>query len=205
MKQNKDEIHHDTEITDKKALKEIEKISDRLDDDEEVLEVAKQGRINPGATSLTTPNTIFATDRRLIIRNPTMLGARQNVEYFDYDKITNIKLEKGILSSTIVLSYPGMDKLASMLTWGREDDGEIKGLQKDKADNILQIVRNAIVEAKKESPKPVQVVQQTSTADELAKLAKLHEDGVLSDKEFDKMKKDLISKMQRKKLCHLFI
>ena len=194
-KKNKDEIHHDTEITDKKALKEIEKISDRLDDDEEVLEVAKQGRMNPGATSLTTPNTIFATDRRLIIRNPTMLGARQNVEYFDYDKITNIKLEKGIFSSTIVVSYPGMDKLASMLTWGREDDGEIKGLQKDKADNILQIVRNAIVEAKKESQKPVQVVQQTSTADELAKLAKLHEDGILSDKEFDKMKKDLISKM----------
>ena len=194
-KTNEDEEHYDTEITDKKALKEIEKIADRLDDDEAVLEVAKQGRINPGATSLTTPNTIFATDRRLIIRNPTMLGARQNVEYFDYDKITNIKLEKGIFSSTIVLSYPGMDKLASMLTWGREDDGEIKGLQKDKADNILQIVRNAIVEAKKESQKPVQVVQQTSTADELAKLAKLKEQGILSDKEFDKMKKDLISKM----------
>ena len=194
-KNNKDEIHHDIEVTDKKALKEIEKIADRLDDDEEVLEVAKQGRMNPGATSLTTPNTIFATDRRLIIRNPTMLGARQNVEYFDYDKITNIKLEKGIFSSTIVLSYPGMDKLAGLLTWGREDDGEIKGLEKDKAENILQIVRNAIVEAKKESQKPVQVVQQTSTADELAKLAKLKEDGILSDKEFDKMKKDLISKM----------
>ena len=193
-KNNKDERHHDTEITDKKALKEIEKIEDRLDDDEAVLEVAKQGRMNPGG-AITTPNTIFATDRRLIIRNPTMLGARQNVEYFDYDKITNIKLEKGIFSSTIVLSYPGMDKLAGLLTWGREDDGEIKGLEKDKADNILQIVRNAIVEAKKESQKPVQVVQQTSTADELAKLAKLKEDGILSDKEFDKMKKDLISKM----------
>ena len=56
-------------------------------------------------------------------------------------------------------------------------------------------MRNAIVKAKKESQKPTQVVQQTSTADELAKLAKLHKDGILSDKEFDKMKKDLISKM----------
>ena len=193
-KNNKDERHHDTEITDKKALKEIEKIEDRLDDDEAVLEVAKQGRMNPGG-AITTPNTIFATDKRLIIRNPTMLGARQNVEYFDYDKITNIKLEKGIFSSTLVLSYPGMDKLAGLLTWGREDDGEIDGIPKDKAENILQIVRNAIVEAKKESQKPVQVVQQISTADELAKLAKLKEQGILSDKEFDKMKKDLISKM----------
>ena len=193
-KNNEDERYYDTEITDKKALKEIEKIADRLDDDEAVLEVAKQGRMNHGG-AITTPNTIFATDKRLIIRNPTMLGARQNVEYFDYDKITNIKLEKGIFSSTIVLSYPGQDKLASYLTWGREDDGEIDGIPKDKAENILQIVRNAIVEAKKESQKPVQVVQQTSTADELAKLAKLKEQGILSDKEFDKMKKDLISKM----------
>ena len=193
-KNNEDERYYDTEITDKKALKEIEKIEDRLDDDEAVLEVAKQGRMNPGG-AITTPNTVFATDRRLIIRNPTMLGARQNVEYFDYDKITNIKLEKGIFSSTLVLSYPGMDKLAGLLTWGREDDGEINGIPKDKAENILQIVRNAIVEAKKESQKPVQVVQQTSTADELAKLAKLKEQGILSDKEFDKMKKDLISKM----------
>jgi len=182
------------QITDKKSLNEIEKIEERLEDGEEVLEVAKQGRMKPGGSSL-TPNTIFATDRRLIIRNPTMLGARQNVEFFEYEQITNIKLEKGVFSSTLVLSYPGMDRVASMLTWGRGEDGEIDAIPKDKAENILQIVRNAIVKAKKESQKPTQIVQQTSTADELAKLAKLHEDGILSDQEFDKMKKDLISKM----------
>ena len=54
-KNNKDERHHDTEITDKKALKEIKKIADQLDDDEAVLEVANQGRLNPGAATLTTP------------------------------------------------------------------------------------------------------------------------------------------------------
>ena len=68
---------------DKKALKEIEKIAERLDEGEKVLEVAKQSRIKPGA-ALTSPNTVFATDRRLIIRNPTMFGARQNVEDFEY-------------------------------------------------------------------------------------------------------------------------
>ena len=182
------------QITDGKELNEIAKIEERLEDGEEVIEVAKQSKLAPGGSKL-TPNTIIATDRRLIIRNPTMLGARQNIEFFDYDQITNIKLEKGVFSANLVLTYPGMDRTASMLSWGREDDGEIDAIPKDKAENILQIVRNAIVEAKKESQKPVQVVQQTSTADELAKLAKLHEDGILSDKEFDKMKKDLISKM----------
>ena len=181
------------EIDDKKSLKEIDKIAERLDSGERVLEVATQSKVKPGGSAF-TPNTIFATDRRLIIRNPTMLGARQNVEYFDYDKITNIKLEKGIFSSTIVLSYPGMDKLAGLLTWGREDDGEIDGIPKDKAERILNIVRNAIVEAKNQA-NPNNSSGGSSIADELGKLAKLREDGVLSDKEFDQMKKDLISKM----------
>ena len=182
------------QITDGKELNEIAKIEDRLEDGEEVIEVAKQSKLAPGGSKL-TPNTIFATDRRLIIRNPTMLGARQNIEFFDYDQITNIKLEKGVFSANLVLTYPGMDRTASMLSWGRDDDGEIDAIPKDKAENILEIVRRAILRAKNESQKPTQVVQQTSTVDELAKLAKLKEDGVLSDKEFDKMKKDLISKM----------
>ena len=198
-KKNND-VDFNTEITDESALNEIEKIAERLDEGEKVLEVAKQSRIKPGA-ALTSPNTVFATDRRLIIRNPTMLGARENIEDFEYDNLTNIKLEKGLFSSTLVITAPGMgtaarnSTMSGLLPWGRNEDGSIDGIPKDKAENILKIVRNAIVKAKKESQKPVQVVQQTSTADELAKLAKLKEQGILSDKEFDKMKKDLISKM----------
>ena len=198
-KKNND-VDFNTEITDEKALNEIEKIAERLDEGEKVLEVAKQSRIKPGGANL-SPNTVFATDRRLIIRNPTMLGARENIEDFEYDNLTNIKLEKGLFSSTLVITAPGMgtaarnSTMSGLLPWGRNEDGSIDGIPKDKAENILKIVRNAIVKAKKESQKPVQVVQQTSTADELAKLAKLKEQGILSDEEFDKMKKDLISKM----------
>ena len=199
-KKNND-VDFNTEITDKKALNEIEKIAERLDEGEKVLEVAKQSRRKPGGALLAGGNTVFATDRRLIIKNPTMLGARQNIEDFEYDNITGIKLEKGVFSSTLVITVPGMGTAArtgtieGLLPWGRSEDGSIDGIPKDKAENILKIVRNEILKAKKESQKPVQVVQQTSTADELAKLAKLKEQGILSDEEFDKMKKDLISKM----------
>ena len=198
-KKNND-VDSNTEITDESALKEIEKIAERLDEGEKVLEVAKQSKLKPGGANF-SPNTVFATDRRLIIRNPTMFGARQNIEDFEYDNLTNIKLEKGLFSSTLVITAPGMgtaarnSTMSGLLPWGRNEDGSIDGIPKDKAENILKIVRNAIVNAKKESQKPVQVVQQTSTADELAKLAKLKEQGILSDEEFDKMKKDLISKM----------
>ena len=198
-KKNND-VDFNTEITDESALNEIEKIAERLDEGEKVLEVAKQSTLKPGGANF-SPNTVFATDRRLIIRNPTMFGARQNIEDFEYDNLTNIKLEKGLFSSTLVITAPGMgtaarnSTMSGLLPWGRNEDGSIDGIPKDKAENILKIVRNAIVKAKKESQKPVQVVQQTSTADELAKLAKLKEQGILSDEEFDKMKKDLISKM----------
>ena len=199
-KKNND-VDFNTEITDKKALNEIKNIAERLDEGEKVLEVAKQSRRKPGGALLAGGNTVFATDRRLIIKNPTMLGARQNIEDFEYDNITGIKLEKGVFSSTLVITVPGMGTAArtgtieGLLPWGRSEDGSIDGIPKDKAENILKIVRNEILKAKKESQKPVQVVQQTSTADELAKLAKLKEQGILSDEEFDKMKKDLISKM----------
>ena len=192
-KKNND-VDFNTEITDENALNEIEKIAERLDEGEKVLEVAKQSRLKPGGAR-TSPNTVFATDRRLIIRNPTMLGARQNIEDFEYDTITHVKLEKGLFSATLVFTVPGMATSAKKSPWGRGEDGAIDGIPKDKAEKILKIVRHGIVEAKKESQRPVQVVQQTSTADELAKLAKLKEQGILSDEEFDKMKKDLISKM----------
>ena len=199
-KKNND-VDFNTEVTDENALNEIENIAERLDEEEKVLEVAKQSRIKPGGAIISGGNTVFATDRRLIIRNPTMFGARHNIEDFEYDNLTNIKLEKGLFSSTLVITAPGMgtaarnSTMSGLLPWGRNEDGSIDGIPKDKAENILKIVRNAIVKAKKESQKPVQVVQQTSTADELAKLAKLKEQGILSDEEFDKMKKDLISKM----------
>ena len=189
------------EVDDKKSLKQIDKIADRLDDDEKVLEVATQSRVKPGGSVITTPNTVFATNKRLIIRNPTMLGARQNVEDFEYDKLTSIKLEKGVFTSTLVITAPGMGTAArlanssGLIPWGRDEDGMIDAIPKDKAEKILQIVRNAIVEAKKRSEAPQQVVQQSSVADELTKIAKLKEQGILSEEEFTKMKQDLINKM----------
>ena len=61
-------------ITDKDELGEIRKIANRLGKNEKVRFVAKQSRMRPGGSALATPNIVFATDKRIIIRNPTMLG-----------------------------------------------------------------------------------------------------------------------------------
>lgn len=186
------------EVSDKEELAEIYKIKDRLDSDEKVHIVARQSRIKPGSSIVVTPNIVFATDRRIIIRNPTMLGLRENFEDYSYDKITNIKLERGIFSSTLVITAPGMGTAArtglseGLVAWGRGEDGMIDAIPKEKAELILKLVRYKMEEIRKQKTQPV---QQTSTADEIAKLAKLKEQGILTEEEFTKMKQDLIKRL----------
>jgi len=85
------------DIFDEKKVDEINKIVDRLDEDETVLMVIRQTKnlLKPGS-SLITPDTIFATTKKIILRNPSALGLRQNVEIYPYEKIVDVKLEKGI-------------------------------------------------------------------------------------------------------------
>lgn len=190
-----------TSITDKDELEEIEKIASRLEQDEEVLMVAKQSRMKPGGSVISTPNIIFATDRRLIIRNPTMLGMRENIDDIPYDKITSVKLEKGIFSATIMIRSPGLSemsrlsKASGLLAWGREGDGQIDAIPKEKADQLLTIIKQGMERSKKAAQQPTVVNQQLSVADELAKIAKLKEQGILSETEFLQMKQELLKKL----------
>ena len=179
-------------VTDSGELSEIQRVADRLDSDEIVHIVAKQSRTKPGGSLIGSPNTIFVTDRRLIIRNPTMLGARENVEDFSYDKITGIKLEKGMLSSTLVLTVPGMGgvsrlgKATGLLAWGRESDGSIDAIPKDKAELILKFVRYKMEIIRKQSSQPTTA---PASDDPMTMLKKRFVLGEISKEEFEEMKK----------------
>jgi hypothetical protein len=50
-------------------LNEIKKIQEMLNPNEDVLVVARQSRLRPGGSAV-TPNIIYATNRRIIIRDP---------------------------------------------------------------------------------------------------------------------------------------
>ena len=183
-----------TVLTDKGELDEIKKIADHLDKDETVLVVARQSRIKPGG-SLTTPNIIFATDRRLIIRDPSSLGFRQSIEDISSDRITSARLDQGVLSSSIILRAPGLSTIAEKkidgVVMGRDsNEGQIEAIQKDKAEKIVEAINKGI----QRSRAPTTIVNEASVADELAKLAKLKEQGVLSEEEFLRMKEELLKK-----------
>lgn len=197
-------IHLITDIIDKDELEEIRRIANRLDQDEKVRLVAKQSRMKPGGSALATPNIVFATDKRVIIRNPTMLGMRENIEDIPYDKMTSVKLEKGIFSSTVLIRAPGLSEMSrvskssGLIAWGRGEDGQIDALSKDKGEQLFTIIREGIDGTKKPSTQSAinTVNPQISIADELMKLASLKEQGIISEEEFTQVKQDMLKKIQ---------
>ena len=167
---------------------EIYKIEDCIDDDDEVLLVAKQSKFKPGG-ALTSPNTIFATNKKIIIRNPTMLGMRESIEEIPYDKITSVKLEKGLFSASIIIRSPGLSELSrlssssGLIAWGRGEEGQIDGLPKDKAEQLVRTIKEKMSEAR---DKP-----HAQGDDPMTILKRRFAMGKLTKEEFEEMKSTL--------------
>ena len=203
-----------TNLTDKDDLKEIRKIRHMLNPNEEVFIVARQSRLKPGGSAF-TPNVVFATDRRIIIKDPSMLGLRENVVEIPYDMISSVRLDKGVFSSNVIFKAPGLvnsthrGKIDKMIEgYGNtssglaEKDGIITAIPKKKAEELVEIIRNGIDRdrevylhhERQHIQTPFQQQSLRSIADELMKLANLKEKGVITEDEFQQMKQDLIRK-----------
>jgi hypothetical protein len=187
-------------------LREVEKIKDTLMPNEQVLLVVTQSRIAPRGIirpgTIVTPNTIFATNKRVIIRDPTMLGLRSGIEDFPYKAVTSVKLHEGVFSSEIRLRIPGLSetsRLPTTLKWGRRDEGEIAALPKDKAEQFLRIIREGIAGTLPGQITPTEATAKptvdSSPIEQIKKLAELKDAGILTEEEFQQKKKELLSKI----------
>ena len=202
-----------TNVTDKEDLEEINKISNMLNANEEVFVVARQSRLKPGGSKF-TPNIVYATDRRIIIRDPRMLGLREEVVDIPYDLISSVRLDKGVFSSSVVFTAPGLRSTGRLgliekmsgTEFSPNEDAVITAIPKDKAEDLVEVIRNGMDrqrEVYQQQPQPIHVSTNNnnndnsptiSIADELTKLAKLKEQGVISESEFQQMKQDLLKK-----------
>lgn len=211
-----------TEITDEDELDEIKKIAEMLNPDEKVLVVARQSRIKPGGSHF-SPNVVYATDRRIILRDPSMLGLRQDIIDIPYNVITNAKIEKGLLSASVIFHAPGLfnpnlpERVPGVKRLEVNDHGEngiIDAIPKKKAEDLIEVIRYGIAHIRAPTTAfgaggggPAGSTgsnggggdqhhhhhhQQISHADELEKLAKLKEKGIISKEEFEKMKDKII-------------
>lgn len=199
-------------LTDNKDLEEIKKISNMLNANEEVFVVARQSRLKPGGSKF-TPNIVYATDRRIIIRDPSMLGLREEVVDIPYDLITSVKLDKGVFSSSVIFTGPGLRNTGrigllekmSGTGFGANEDAVVTAIPKDKAEDLVEVIRNGIDRQREVSQQhplshtPADATSSSSSpsisvADELAKLANLKKQGVISEAEFQQMKQELIKK-----------
>ena len=192
-----DKHSFNTDITDGDELNEIEKIDKILNSDEKVLLVARESRLMPGG-SILTPNTVIATDKRVIIRDPYMMGLKSELIDIPYDVITSVKLQKGVFTSTILFKAPTMvnkSKLGLMdenISGEDDQDGVIEALSKHKAEELLEIIRRHMkVTGSSEATSSIDTI---SIADEIEKLSKLKQKGTLSESEFQKMKQELLQK-----------
>lgn len=182
--------------------REIERIKEMLNPNEEVIMVAQQSRILPGGSYI-TPNIIYATNRRIIMRDPYMLGIKENIVDIPYDVITSVKLEKGLLSSTIRFEAPalvGSKRLGmvhGIVDGETDNEGVIQAIPKRKAEDLVQVIRSGMYGYRSSEIQGTSNQQSnnnvaSSVADELTKFAKLREQGMLTAEEFERIKKDLL-------------
>jgi hypothetical protein len=86
-----------------------------------------------------------------------MLGMHENIVDIPYDMISSVRLDKGVFSSNVIFRAPGLlnsshrgklDKLMiqadGSIDRQRGEDGMITAIPKNKAKELLEVIRNGI-------------------------------------------------------------
>lgn len=118
---------------------------------------------------------LVATDRRVFFCGKDGLGRIRNVD-ITYDRISSVTVDAK-LTKHVVINAGGHDEVFSSVS---------------KADEVSTVIREKVSAARhvatmSNEPAP-------STADELAKMAGLHRQGVLTDDEFAEVKSKLLAR-----------
>jgi len=159
---------------------------------EDILFIAKQSRLRPGGSKL-TPNTIYTTNRRIIFRDPRWLGIKKDYRDIYYRDVNNIKLKKGAFSTEI--------RLFSRF---QKDPVVLKAVSKKDAAQIGQIIQkgmkgllpNQDISEHKTLPKiEVKQIESGDPIEQLEKLGKLKDAGLLSEEEFQRKKAELLKRI----------
>jgi hypothetical protein len=198
-------------IKDEDELYRITEISSMLDINEKVLLVITQSKVRLVGLPFTS-YVIYATDRRIIIRDISLHGLKENTIGIPYSIITDISHKEGFISSCIRLrvnriqgdnELPALDRDEIA---GNESEWIIEHIPKSKALLLVKIVRAMISKweflAEEHQSVPdanEDTIASSSTldspADELFKIARLKSEGVINEQEFARLKQNIIERI----------
>jgi len=198
-------------IKDEDELYRITEISSMLDINEKVLLVITQSKVRLVGLSFTS-YVIYATDRRIIIRDISLHGLKENTIEIPYSIITDISHKEGFISASIRLRVnriQGDNELPALDQYeiaGKESEWIIEHIPKSKALLLVKIVRAMIdkweflAEEHQSIPDATEKTAASfstldSPADELFKIARLKIEGVINEQEFARLKQNIIERI----------
>ncbi len=199
--------NHDFKITDEEVDQLIrEKIGDKIYSaikkymvyDDEVLVYFAWG-----LDSLSAKDYIVCTNKQIMKMDRELFGATANVKQFYYEDIVSASTEQ----NTTVSSFTGAlldtaltaaTKTCNLVIATAGAQLKINTLYKVEAERVVALYHHYRKEAKNASSQPQVIVQQQQAADpleQLEKLSKLKDMGVISEEEFNAKKADLLAKL----------
>lgn len=139
----------------------------------ETIDNIAQGSYNNGQ------GILVSTNRRLIFVDKGMVFGLK-VEDFPLDKISSIQYETGLLLGSIKIFTTG-------------NIAKIDNVEKSSAKNFAEFVRDKLSQPKEVVTNTI--ISEPNVLDQLEKLAKLKENGILTEDEFIEQKKKLLEKL----------
>ncbi len=158
-----------------------------------------------GLDSLSAKDYIVCTNKQIIRMDREMFGATANVKQFYYEDIISASTEQNAQSSDLTAALietaiTAATKTCDLVISTAGAGLRINTLYKVEAERVVAVYHYYRKEAKKAASQPQQVIvqQQASGPDpleQLEKLAKMKEMGIISEEEFNIKKADILSKI----------
>jgi len=156
-----------------------------------------------GLNDITATDYMFCSDKQIVYLDRAALGATADVKQFYYEDINSMATKQnsqdtsltGYLIDTALTSALQLCDLEITVAGSIM---KISTLKKREADRVVEIYHQMRKSIKENSNKPQQVVVQQQEADpleQLEKLSKLKEAGIISEEEFNQKKADLLTKL----------
>lgn len=172
----------------------LEKVRDLLDGDEKVHYMWRGGTIDVEGSS--AGDSIFGNDRdrkssfkgiftavtskRIVIAIPQFLG--DDERHIPYHSATSVDLDTGLVNRRV-----------SIQTKGQTYHIQAQGPSKDELREAMRFIREKIEEANR--PQQVHTESEPDPTEQLQNLKELHDDGVLTDEEFEQKKQSILDKI----------